>query len=175
MRIYIFCSTDQIPDWLSKSRMRFQKSNYSHVGIVVVLDGEHIILFDGKVFHSTGEGMNEISCKDFIHKKKKKFVELFDITEYVLNTDRALGWIEGNKGKDYSESQYVAIILSKLGLGWLGKRFYDGSSELVCSEFVYLFLKENSSLEEFKNMVQDLVTPRDVIDTLRIKVKGFTL
>lgn len=171
MKFYIFCSTDQKPDFVSKGIMKTLKTNYSHVGVILVKEDQHVYL-DGTVYHSVGDGMGDIPVMDFIEKKKKRFVEIYDVTPYIVNPDRALGWMEGNKGKDYSESQYVAIILNKMGLRGLSKYFFDSESELVCSEFAYLFLNYHTSLEEFKCMDQDLVTPRDVIDKLRQRIKA---
>lgn len=147
MTFEFFSSRETDPDWQSKAIMKNLDCDYSHVGIIK--NGVDI-------YHSTGEGVNKKDLDDFL--KDHVFIHRVDITEYVINHDYAEGWLDGNIGKDYSESQYLGFINKK----WR-RICSDGKSEMICSEFNARFTDETTSIPIFDTVNCDFVKPTEYI------------
>lgn len=134
-------------------------ANYSHVG--------HIIDFENDskpnlIYHATGKkGFHEELELSFLqtHFYRHKF----DITPFLrVHPERFLGFLEGNLGKDYSESQFVGFI-PVIGK-WLQKFVDDNDSELICSEITSLSCTKYTSLPISGNA--DFNNPKQFIDQL---------
>ena len=147
----VFCSAETKPDWQPRAIMKVLKCNYSHVGFLV--NGVQI-------FHSTGEGVNEKYVDSFL--TDHVFIERLDITKYVINPQFFLGWLKGNIGKDYSESQYLGFI----NKNWR-KISSDGRSEMICSEFGARGIDECTVIPIFDNVNCDFVDPVVFMTVLR--------
>lgn len=119
-----FASYEYAPDLKSGTIMKVAHSKFSHVGIIE----------NGKtVFHATGEGFNEVPLQKFC--LEHGFEHRFPL--YVTDPAGAAGWLRGNIGKDYSESQLIGYALKWFPFlkRWLG----DGKRELICTEATLRF------------------------------------
>lgn len=151
MKFKVFASSEPIPDYKSNAIMYFTKSKYSHVGIIV----------DDLIYHATGDGVNVKAVPEFLKTHVFEFV--FDITKYVNNPSYALGWCDGNLGKDYSESQLMAIMLKPFRqFGF----FNDDDSEMICSEFVARFIQKCTTMPVPNDVDLDFVDPVQLIEAL---------
>lgn len=118
MRIEVAVSAEKEPDFVSRQIMKYMGAPYSHI----------FFIHKGKHIGVDGKGVNVVDMDFFLKDHMimgSEFIDLEWSEEYFL------GWVEGNKGKEYSESQYLGFIFD--GVKSL---FSDGSKELICSEFV---------------------------------------
>jgi hypothetical protein len=154
MRFFIFISAEEKPDLVSKAIMWKLDTNYSHIGIGIADD-------DGEIhtlYHSIGDGYTKQPTESWL-KKGKIINGVKEIK--VINADQAIGYLEGNIGKDYSESQYLGFVIPSLA-----RFFANGVSKQICSEAVALFLMNH--LEggfEIKKQA-DFASPKDVWEAI---------
>lgn len=147
-KFFIFGSVELEPDFLSKSIMQKIGADFSHVGIIEV--GHDDI---ERIFHATGEGFNQKLVSEFLIDH----VFIHKIEVPVENPGFASGWLRGNIGKDYSESQFAGFIKERFK-----KLVSDGKRELICSEATTRFLMECSTLQYDEN--PDFVDPKQAIE-----------
>lgn len=109
----------------SRLIMWFQGTPYSHVGLVY--------LKTGKLWHAIPPMVTEDDLEEYMKDHKivlEKEVEL-DCTEEAFEA-----YLEGERGKKYSNRQLVRIALRKpmelLGLA----KDINGNAERICSEFI---------------------------------------
>lgn len=155
MRFWIFGSAEIKPDTVSKGIMAFTHSDMSHAGVIYQRSpfGPEMIV------DSTGKGVTDHPLSDFL--KTHRLVHRIDITQYVSSFHYALGWLEGNKGKEYSEAQYVGFVA-----GFMKRFVRDGESEMVCSEFAARFIDKCTALTCFKDADFDFINPKDCLEIL---------
>lgn len=155
----VFASYEYIPDLKSGTIMKMTNCKFSHVGIIE--NGEHI-------FHATGEGFHQEELHKFclVHGFSHRF------PVYVPDPDFAAGWLRGNVGKDYSESQLIGIgigMLSKILpdklIKFMKAKLGDGKRELVCHESVLRFGLECCELPYTGD--PDYETPESAIEIMQ--------
>lgn len=151
MTFKVFVAREPGPDYKSYSIMKALGTRYSHAGVVV----------DDFIFHATREGVHATHVPEFL--SDHVFTHLIDVTDYVIDEDYALGWCRGNIGKDYSESQLVAMFVKPLRI--LGF-FNDNKSEMICSEFAARFIDECTTIKVFRGVDLDFVDPKRFIETM---------
>jgi hypothetical protein len=143
------------PDLVSKAIMYFLKTNYSHVMILFEdVDGKE------KILHSIGQGTCIDEDKKYL--ESHKIVKMYEVPMKVSREVFA-GYARGRVGREYSQSQYVDMILEKLGIKW--KPFSNGNSKGVCSEEVTA-AAPMSQLELPSDLDLDLIDPKEVDDFL---------
>jgi hypothetical protein len=97
MKYELFASYEINPDFKSKSIMKATNCSFSHVGII-----EN----DEMIFQATSKGFHSIRFDEFM--PGNGLAHRFELK--VLNIDFAAGWLRGNVGKDYSESQFLGFL-----------------------------------------------------------------
>lgn len=121
MKFEIFVSREKNPDFISRMIMKVTKADFSHIGVLV--NGTTVI-------HAVGEGYLEQSAESFL--VKKMFVELHEVK--VVNEQYSLGWLHGNLGKDYSQSQFFGFLFP-----FLRPLLDNNRTKGYCSEFMLDF------------------------------------
>lgn len=121
MKITVAFSKEKEPDFLSKQIMNRDKADYSHV----------LIIFDErKIFHAVGKGVCVEDLDEYL--KDHELPEKFDI-QLDVSRDYFIGFVEGAKGKEYSQSQIAAIASGKASE-------INGDEKMICSELVGIVL-----------------------------------
>lgn len=160
MRIFYASAAEIKPDFKSSTIMKYLGCDFSHVLHIIEQPGE-----EPYIWHSTGEGVNKKYLSDFLkdHVLKHKF-EITD--KLVVHPERFVGYLEGNEGKDYSETQYFGFISDIFGpvKRWLQKESDDNTRELICSEFTSRSANKYTSLRIKGD--EDFQTPKSFIDQL---------
>lgn len=148
----VFVSREKEPDFVSKMIMKKIGANYSHIGLLI--DGHSI-------YHATGKGFHLQLLSDF--EQKKLIVDKIEVS--VLNADYALGYLHGNIGKEYSQSQYLGFLLP-----WLTSLVDNGDEKLICSESVINFLKH--CVYDFYHVEPaDFVDPKEAFEMVKSYVR----
>ena len=174
VRYFIFLSREIKPDFVSGGIMAALEKDYSHAGI---LRCDDCTVDQGEIFHSTGKGFHQMSAEEFL-SGGRRFVKLVDITHIVFDEAFAHGWLIGNCGTGYGNTQYVSIglaliakkltkLLSKFVKGWTirAKKFFtNGNHAEICSESVAWFIDDCTIDQFFGQADKDLVTPIEVED-----------
>lgn len=155
MRFKIFVSGEINPDFLSRRIMKRFKTNYSHIGMIVI-DNQGFTT----IYHSVGEGFSAKNYDDFC---EEHHMQEIDITRYILNEDYALGYLNGRIGVEYSFSQYLGFVFKSLqGLT------RNGKEKGICSEeaarFMFHCCQHNLKIDQSKF---DFVSPKDVWEKLK--------
>lgn len=166
MKFEFFASYEPDPDWKSAGIMLATQCKFSHVGIIV--DGQWI-------YHATGEGFNKEAVDEFLitHRFMHKW-ELVIKDDTPFGHGRALGWLQGNLGKDYSETQFIgfgAQILQRFLPDVLVNKFKamvsDGARELVCSESAVRFGLEHCPLILEDGHNPDFDSPENAVEIMK--------
>lgn len=153
MKIFYASAAEITPDFKSHGIMKFLGTNYSHVLHIIEPEAGEPFLW-----HSTGEGVNCKLLRDFL--QTHRLIHKFDVTDrLIVSADRFLGYLEGNEGKDYSETQYAGFINDVFK-----RRVGDGPSELICSEFTARSANKYTSLQIKGD--EDFVTPKMFIEAI---------
>lgn len=154
MKFCVWISAEVPPDWLSRLIMWKLSCDYSHIGIALINDeGE-----PHTIYHSVGEGFSTLTVKEFLsHGKILKGIKPVEI----INPDKALGWLDGMLGKEYSEMQYLGFLLPRLQ-----KLVDNGNRKLICSEAVARFLQAHMVGGFEKIKTADFASPKDVWEAL---------
>lgn len=156
IKFCVWISAEAKPDLVSCTIMKYLGTNYSHIGIGLCDNEGHM----HTIYDSVGEGFRTMTTKEFT-KNGEKIIKGIKYVE-VVNRDRALGWLDGNIGKDYSEMQYIGFIFPRF------RKFVDNdSAKLICSEVVASFLKAHkvNGFDEIINA--DFASPKDVWEALQ--------
>lgn len=152
MKIHVEFTAEENPDLKSAAIMKFMKTPFSHV-LIRYADqfGEE------KLFHATSPCVCVQKTLDYMpgHKVAASFEITLD-----CSPDRFFGFVEGSCGKEYSQSQLLAIV-SRTRLA------DNGSEKMICSELVADVLKRFSSVPI--SGVIDRITPGDLYQILRRK------
>lgn len=161
MKYEFFASFEIEPDLKSAAIMKATDCEFSHVGIIE----------DGRcIFQATGIGFHSCLVEEF--EKGHGFAHRFEIA--VIDPEFAAGWLRGNLGKDYSESQLLGFALRKLKASRFGKYLLkflgDGRRELICSESVVRFAIECCGLSFGGD--PDYVTPQESVEIMRGVLKA---
>jgi len=93
MKFYVFVAREKDPDYKSASIMFYTKADYSHAGVII----------GDTIYHAIREGVCKTTVEDFL--KTHDLPIMRDVSEYISSPEFAVGWCEGNLGKDYSETQ----------------------------------------------------------------------
>lgn len=125
---------------------KFLNKEYSHAGIIVD---------NNLVYHATAEGFHISPLAEFL--KNHYLVKEYDVTKYVTQLSYALGWLDGNLGKDYPETDLFAAVVRRMT--GHENSFGDGASEMYCSEACARFLEKCTSLDIFDHIDCDFVFP----------------
>jgi hypothetical protein len=144
-----FASYEPKPDWRSAGIMFATKCKFSHVGIIE--NGS-------KIFHATRFGFGEETVEEF--ELTHKYAHRWEL--HVPDPIFASGWLRGNVGKDYSESQFVGFLFK---IPFIRKLFSDGRSELICSEAAIRFGIECCGLRFDGN--PDFVSPEESVEIMK--------
>jgi FKBP-type peptidyl-prolyl cis-trans isomerase 2 len=121
MKITIAFSKEKDPDFMSRQIMNRDKADFSHV----------LIIYDEKkIFHAVGEGVCVEGLDKFL--ETHEIPEKFEV-ELKVSRDYFIGFIEGSRGKEYSQSQIAAIATGK------GEEI-NGDEKMICSELVGIVL-----------------------------------
>ena len=159
MKFYAFASSEIDPDFVSKEIMETIGAPYSHCGVIAEEDDSETI------YHATGKGFHSQDIPSFL-AEGKQFVHKFEM-KLTVHPEFALGYLEGNIGKEYSESQY---------LGFINKRFEklveNGAEKLICSEALTLFALKCCGLQK-SNLTEgtDFIDPKEAIELARLVAK----
>lgn len=160
MKYEVFASFEPNPDFKSGTIMKATNCSFSHVGIIENGD---------LIFEAHGGGFRSISMEEFM--VNHAFAHRFELN--VLDPEFAAGWLRGNVGKDYSESQFVGFLLKHFKENgftrWIYELVGDGNSELICSEAVVRFGLECCGLEFDGD--PDFVSPEESIEIMRKAAK----
>lgn len=154
VKFYIFVSGEHKPDFVSKRIMKRFKTDYSHIGLVVEIDGHKTI------YHSVGKGFSTESYEEFL---KEHYIYEKDITKYIYNFQFALGYLTGRLGIEYSYSQYLGFLFPML------QRLVRNKKEKgICSEEAARFLNEccQECLRVNKKQL-DFISPKEVWEHLQ--------
>jgi hypothetical protein len=139
--------SEKDPDWISRMIMKREKVPYSHIAIE----------FEGDIYHAVGEGVCVDNYKEYMEahtEQGRKVVQLKCIKATFL------GYIEGSKGKDYSETQWIGFMFP-----WFRRWFDDNKSEVICSEFVARILARYTDIDfDYQNL--DFLTPKQVFEMI---------
>ncbi len=166
MKFEFFASYEPKPDWKSGGIMLATGCKFSHVGIIV--NEEHI-------YHATGIGFNEEHIDEFLltHQFAHRF-ELMLKDDTPFGHGRALGWLQGNIGKDYSETQFLGFgaefverYLPAFLVNKIKSLVTDGMRELVCSESVVRFGLEHCGLVLEDGHNPDFDTPEESVTIMQ--------
>lgn len=146
MKIKVAFSKEKDPDFVSQQIMNKDKTDYSHV--LIIYD-------DSKIFHAVGEGVcTDTLCK-FEDEHELPFIFEIDL---LVSRDYFLGFIDGSKGKEYSQSQIAAIASGKGG-------DINGDEKMICSELVGIVLTRMAGYK-LKGS-QDMWRPIDCFNALK--------
>jgi len=124
-------------------------ADFSHIGI---------IWNDITVFHATYIGYNKMNLHDF--KQKNKILGRQKINVNVSDQMYALGWLNGNLGKDYSQSQFLGFMF-----GWMKPLVNNNDERGICSEFVARFLQECTKIIIVRD--PDFIDPKQLWDVVK--------
>jgi hypothetical protein len=114
------------PDWISRAIMWAENAPYSHVAIMYEdVDGKE------KIHHAVTAGIGTDDPKEYL--KHHKIVKAYEVPMRI-SKEIFSGWVQGRGGRDYAESQFINIMLAKIGIKWVP--FKNGAAETVCSEEV---------------------------------------
>lgn len=146
-KIKVIWMRETKPDWMSRLIMWWQEANYSHVGI----------LYKDRLIHAIGEGVVSQEPQDYMHDH---VVTLEKDIELTCSEEMLEGYLMGEVGKEYAESQLFYIGISKV-LGLLGVApNLNGDARRICSEFVGVILYHWSEFPMSGN--RDFWTPADL-------------
>lgn len=155
--------TQEVPaDWSSKAIMWGMGKNYSHVAIV----GRAL---DGKEYwcHAIDQGVCYTDPSEYLKNHiivRKKSVQL------TCTREELQGFIMGESGKEYSDSQLVfAGVKDYPVLGWLARHLIrlNGNEKRICSEFVAIVLFHYSEYRyDLAKRNLDLITPAELEEIL---------
>lgn len=144
--INVVFTREKKPDFVSYLIMKFLRTEYSHV----------FFELDSQIFHATGKGVHQAPFSEYMntHVVTEKFTVSLSCSEKEF-----LMFMEGAKGKEYSQSQY---------LGFFGKfmqRFVkNGDEKMICSELVAIVLQRWGGFKLPKDA--DFMSPKDVYQLL---------
>lgn len=139
------------PDYISKGIMFALNRPYSHVLIMFEdVDG------NVKIFHCIGQGTCvDESCE---YLKDHNIVKMYEIPMKCTRAEFAM-WVRGRCGREYSDSQYVNILLKMIGVKWIP--FKNDNAKAICSEEIAA-AAHLSMLDLPEKIELDLITPKDV-------------
>lgn len=153
MRFFLLCIGELHPDFVSRNIQAYLTDKYgttvdwSHCAIEV--EGE-TVRPDEQVWDSTGRGFEPGLLLDALDHGEA--VVRHRIQLHVNNEAMAMGWLRGNRGRGYSNLQYVLFLPCP---GWLRKLlhavlpgpilhlFKNGRRRAVCSETIGYFIRDN--------------------------------
>ncbi len=149
-------------EWSSKLIMKSMKKNYSHVAIIgTALNGKKYVC------HAVDQGVCYEDLNEYLktHQVVRSKMVNLNCSQEVLEA-----YIQGEAGKEYSDTQLIAIALfakpnTRVGK-WIRTKLANGDSKRICSEFVAAVLRHYCT--EY-TMPEDLdyVTPSDLEDILQ--------
>ena len=139
--------TETSPDFASRCIMKVIGAPYSHA----------CIIYDDLVYHCIGRGVCVQNLKEGLHNS---FICGEKEVELKCDESTFLAFIEGARGKDYSESQLIGFLMPK----WFRRYFTDGRSEIICSEFVAWVLVTFTDIK-FKQDI-DFITPKELFEAI---------
>lgn len=130
------------PDWATRLLMWWSKVPYSHIAIE----------FEGDIYHAVGEGVSVHNYKEYMesHREMGRKRIMLKCTKATF-----LAYVEGAKGKDYSETQLIGFIFP-----WWRRFFSDGKREVICSEFVSRILARYTDID-YTGINLDYLTPKE--------------
>ena len=156
MKIEICTSRETKPDFVSRMIMKFMGTKYSHI----------LVLIDNSiVWHMTGKGFHSQPADEFL--SDHLFVDCVDVSTKVTRSEEyCKGYLEGMRGGEYSQSQYLGFLRKRL------QRFTkNGNEKSVCSESVARIMHDWGVMY-FPEDVRDFLSPEDVIEALKKAVKS---
>lgn len=154
---------EKYPTWKTKIILWGSGRPYSHVALIgKATDGKEYI------FHAVGQGVLHQLASEYVNDErwivKRKKIQL------TCSQDRLEGYVLGESGKDYSETQLAVLTLARfLKMKWAMKFWYwlsDGNRERICSEIVYAVILLWSTIPCSSADI-DFVTPGDLDDLLK--------
>jgi len=138
------------PDFVSRTIMRLEKTNFSHVGILF-----EDIDYKEKLFHSIGLGV----CVDanLEYFKTHRVVKYYEVPMDVTREGFSM-YVRGRTTSKvkYSQSQYLNQALRLAGLAWQPVR--NDGSKTICSEEATLALQ--LSKLDVSRLQEDSVSPK---------------
>lgn len=146
MKIKVAFSKEKDPDFVSQQIMKKDNTDYSHV--LIIYD-------DSKIFHAVGEGVCTDDLCKFEDEHELPFIFEIDLS---VTRDYFLGFVDGSKGKEYSQSQIAAIASGKGG-------HMNGDEKMICSELVGIVLTRMAGYKIKGN--QDMWRPIDCFNALK--------
>jgi hypothetical protein len=120
MNILIQFTAELEPDFVSRQIMSKDKVEFSHVLVKFEEDN---------IFHAVGEGVCVEKASEYFKTHKVMFS--FPV-QLKVSRDYFLGFVEGSKGKEYSQSQIAAIASGGIA--------ENGNEKMICSELVGIIL-----------------------------------
>lgn len=129
--------------------MKVMGTDYSHCAIY----------FEGDLYQAIGSGVERDVGAKYLETHeivKSRTVDL------QISRDFLLGLSEGEKGKDYSQTQLFLILLK---MPWLSRILSNGSEKMICSEYVARLLMFSEFRSRFPENL-DLITPKDLVMVL---------
>ena len=146
------------PDLVSQTIMDITHSKGSHI----------MIMIDGKIlYHATGEheccgevykGVHKLGPKATTEYMKSHVI-VKKKTISPLHEMYAIGWLDGNCGKGYSQSQFAGFIPN---WKWMKKLVDNDRALMICSELTTCFEIDCCGLVFTGN--SDYITPEDAIN-----------
>lgn len=146
MKVKVGFTSENKPDFVSKTIMWFLKTNYSHVFFIL---GDHI-------FHATGKGVHPVALSEYM--KTHNLVHSFEV-ELNMSLESFLAFMDGASSKEYSSSQYLGFLSKSLQ-----KFVKNGNEKMICSELVAVVLEKYGAYCLPKEA--DFMSPRDVFNLL---------
>jgi len=152
---FYFCTEREFhPDNFSRTIQETFSCNWSHNLILVknipielrVRYGLH--LSDDIIYHATTPRYSKTNLAAEISAGTGSEL-VHQIRVHVLHEMLALGWLEGNMGKEYSLNQCLGLVFPQLR-GF----YYNGEGKGYCSEFTMRFAKFNTPKPELLEDVE---------------------
>lgn len=154
--MYIGFSTNKL-NFFSKAIQWWTKSRWSHCFLVLQPIGDNDYLIAEAAFHG-GVKFNLLSR----YKTSHHDVELLPVPQHCIEC--LLPYI----GSNYGTKQILGFVISDLFK--LKRNVF--TDDLVCSEFVYLWLINSQLANYFTGLDQNRITPQDIYQILHnISVK----
>lgn len=165
MKFYCCAERENNPDTFSRVIMKVIDADYSHVFILVedipitTRLRLNLPLQGDIIYHATIPAYSRTTLE--AETVKASVVEKIPIE--VEDEMFALGWLEGNMGKEYSLAQCLVIPYPALV-----EKYENGEGKGFCSEFCIRFAAVNSvHADHFKSLNLEIVDPRVCIEILK--------
>lgn len=171
---YLLCVGELDPDFISRNIQKFLSEkhgrlvNWSHCAIEVEpICPSPAFDYEQAIWDSTGRGFEPCSMDEVLDHGAAVIRHRIPLP--VKDPEEAMGWLRGNRGRGYSNLQYVPFLMPS----WLRKvfkaitpkiirhQFMNGRRRAVCSETIGYFMRDNHPTAH-----SDVRLKEDAIDLL---------